>query len=95
MDKLAITAEIILLQTFVPELMLAGDFPEAGVMYDISLNLSSPLSQEKSRQFSNCVALILSQLSSGSCHHPGISSTRPVAAESGVSPVPLRLSDLG
>lgn len=60
-------------------------------------HLLEPLlpSQEKSRQFSNCVTLILSPLSSGSCHHPGISSTRPVAAESGVSPVPLRLSDLG
>ena len=51
--------------------------------------------KDQRRQFSNCVALILSQLSSGSWHHPSVSSTRPMAAESGVGPVLLRLSDLG
>lgn len=67
MDKLAITAQIILLWTFVPELVLARDFisrsppPESGVACGISANLSSPLPRGKElfRQFASWVSGVL------------------------------------
>ena len=69
--------------------------PAAGVTPDISLNLSSLPGEEQHWQFSNYVALIISQLSIWSCCGPGVSSTGPVAAGSGVGTVPFRLSNLG
>ena len=73
-----------------PDISFGIPPPAAGVTPDISLNLSSRPGEGQRWQFSNCVALIVSQLSSWSCHGPGVSSTG-----SEVGTVPIRFSDLG